>query len=203
MDRSSMPGRDNLAETALPTPTRFLMECGEYKLNPESNPFEQSFQKNPFPSDSYMNYTKSHDQEQDQPLNRTSQSQNDDSSNDSEDTNNPYSHKRRNSSNNDDSEEKRKKFLERNRMAASKCRQKKKVWMQELEMKSEEVTDRNKSLHMMVGQLKEEVLQLKGQLLAHRNCNCNVIQQYVQTSGHFALNPANTRNPSMMYYYGK
>ncbi|KAK9696831.1 hypothetical protein K7432_012261 [Basidiobolus ranarum] len=215
MNHLSMSGRDNPSKNIIPTSTRFLMECDEYKFTPslngvsESNPFEQSFQKNPYQlnTNSLMQrYSKSTDQE----VSSFGQSYQDDdkgSGDENDDDEHPNSHKRKCSSNeNDDEEEKRKKFLERNRMAASKCRQKKKMWMKELEVRSEEVTNRNKSLHMLVGQLKEEVMQLKGQLLAHRNCNCNVIQQYVQTSGHFALNPSNTRNPSMMglpYYLGK
>lgn len=89
------------------------------------------------------------------------------------------------SDNGEDSEQKRQKFLERNRVAASKCRQKKKRWMQDLASQADEATQRNKQLHMMVSQLKEEVLTLKNQLLSHRNCNCNVIQQYLQSSGQF------------------
>ncbi|KAJ3095477.1 hypothetical protein HDU97_006899 [Phlyctochytrium planicorne] len=81
----------------------------------------------------------------------------------------------------DNDEEKRKKFLERNRVAASKCRQKKKLWMQELEQKSTELSERNKELIATVGQLKEEVLLLKNQLLLHRKCRCNVIQNFIQS----------------------
>ena len=39
---------------------------------------------------------------------------------------------------------------------------------------------------MVVNQLKEEILILKNQLLLHRNCDCNVIQQYIQTSTQFS-----------------
>ncbi|KAJ2503476.1 hypothetical protein GGH96_000266 [Coemansia sp. RSA 1972] len=74
----------------------------------------------------------------------------------------------------------RRRFLERNRVAASKCRQKKKMWVQELERRAEDVTMQNRSLHIAVAQLKEEVMILKNQLLAHRNCNCSAIHQYLQ-----------------------
>ncbi|KAJ1963316.1 hypothetical protein H4R35_007262 [Dimargaris xerosporica] len=88
----------------------------------------------------------------------------------------------------DASDEKRLRFLERNRIAASKCRQKKKQWIESLKQQSEEVTQRNKQLNMVVTQLKEEILVLKNQLLAHRDCNCTVIQQYVQrTSDQFVM----------------
>ncbi|KAJ2562732.1 hypothetical protein IW140_006346 [Coemansia sp. RSA 1813] len=76
--------------------------------------------------------------------------------------------------------ERRRKFLERNRIAASKCRQKKKMWVQELERRAEDATMQNRSLHIAVAQLKEEVLILKNQLLAHHSCGCNAVQQYIQ-----------------------
>ncbi|RKP36204.1 hypothetical protein BJ085DRAFT_2216, partial [Dimargaris cristalligena] len=64
----------------------------------------------------------------------------------------------------------RKRFLERNRIAASKCRQKKKQWIEELKTQSEVAVQRNKQLTYMIGQLRDEVLTLKNQLLAHRDC---------------------------------
>lgn len=63
-------------------------------------------------------------------------------------------------------DEKRLKFLERNRVAgtvfnaASKCRQKKKMWMQELEQKSSEIFQRNRDLQLLTKHLKEEVARL-------------------------------------------
>ncbi|KAI9295583.1 hypothetical protein K502DRAFT_324255 [Neoconidiobolus thromboides FSU 785] len=58
--------------------------------------------------------------------------------------------------------------------------------MQQLATQADQAAARNKALQMMVNQLKDEVLVLKNQLLAHRNCSCNVIQQYIQTSGQFS-----------------
>ncbi|KAJ1963368.1 hypothetical protein IWQ62_003240 [Dispira parvispora] len=82
-----------------------------------------------------------------------------------------------------DAEEKRQRFLERNRIAASKCRQKKKQWIENLKQQSEEVTQRNKHLSYLVRQLKDEVQILKAQLLAHRNCDSSDIQQYLKNNG--------------------
>ncbi|KAJ1679770.1 hypothetical protein EV182_001364, partial [Spiromyces aspiralis] len=87
--------------------------------------------------------------------------------------------KRKNSFSNDESDERRRKFLERNRIAAFKCRQKKKAWIKELEQRAEEATIQNRNLHITVAQLKEEVLVLKNQLLVHQNCNCNMVHQYL------------------------
>ncbi|KAI9029785.1 hypothetical protein CLU79DRAFT_716410 [Phycomyces nitens] len=82
----------------------------------------------------------------------------------------------------DDAEEQRKKFLERNRVAAFKCRQKKKKWMQNLETHAEQVTNQNKELQTIVAQLREESIFLRNQLLAHGNCDCPAVQSYLRQS---------------------
>lgn len=46
----------------------------------------------------------------------------------------------------DDPDERRQRFLERNRAAASRCRQKRKLWVNSLEKKAEELTSMNVSL---------------------------------------------------------
>lgn len=91
---------------------------------------------------------------------------------------------------NDDEEDlevKRLKFLERNRQAALKCRQKKKLWEQELQERSDQVEQRNKELRATVQQLKEEALALKSQLLAHTECDCTLIRDYLTKSDAFKL----------------
>ncbi|KAJ3163685.1 hypothetical protein HDU86_000279 [Geranomyces michiganensis] len=69
-----------------------------------------------------------------------------------------------------DTEEKRKTFLERNRQAALKCRQKKKQWLQSLQAKVDYLTSDNEGLQSQATQLREEILNLKTLLLAHRDC---------------------------------
>ncbi|KAK9763522.1 hypothetical protein K7432_009720 [Basidiobolus ranarum] len=244
------------ADIGAPTPTRFLLECGEYRLTPslssfgEINPFEASFTScgkkdstpasntntshmsvapsakatsvavngsmltsvpgvmKPIPSvttfdseklvrDNLHQFIHSKPSEpvsESRITSKSMESMNDQYSSSDESQLDGYDgkangFKKRGSNNPDKNEEKRRRFLERNRVAASKCRQKKKIWVKELEHKSDEITARNKNLQHIVGQLKEELLQLKSQLLGHRNCNCNVIQQYVQTSGHFSQLP--------------
>ncbi|KAI5854553.1 hypothetical protein BZA05DRAFT_443223 [Tricharina praecox] len=76
-------------------------------------------------------------------------------------------------------EAKRRRFLERNRVAASKCRQKKKAWMQDLESDARDAQNTSKQLKACVGMLKEEVLQLKNELLKHNTCECLQIRQYL------------------------
>lgn len=50
----------------------------------------------------------------------------------------------------DDPDERRQRFLERNRAAASRCRQKRKIWVNSLEKKAEELTSMNVSLTVSV-----------------------------------------------------
>ena len=74
----------------------------------------------------------------------------------------------------------RSKFLERNRVAASKCRQKKKEWTNNLEDRARGLQKENNSLHHVVDSCKEEILFLKGEMLKHSNCRCSEIQDYLQ-----------------------
>lgn len=67
-------------------------------------------------------------------------------------------------------EEKRKNFLERNRVAALKCRQRKKQWLANLQAKVEYYGAENDALTAQVTNLREEVLTLKTMLLAHKDC---------------------------------
>ncbi|OBT87298.1 hypothetical protein VE02_02971 [Pseudogymnoascus sp. 03VT05] len=67
-------------------------------------------------------------------------------------------------------EEKRKNFLERNRVAALKCRQRKKQWLANLQQKVEIFSSENDSLNSQLSALREEVIQLKTRLLAHKDC---------------------------------
>ncbi|KAI9830456.1 MAG: hypothetical protein M1826_004693 [Phylliscum demangeonii] len=78
-----------------------------------------------------------------------------------------------------DDERKRHKFLERNRVAASKCRQKKKQWTNNLEAHARMLQTNRIRLSAMASSLKEEVLWLKGEMLKHTTCDCARIRQYL------------------------
>ncbi|KAI8076502.1 uncharacterized protein B0P05DRAFT_546125 [Gilbertella persicaria] len=86
--------------------------------------------------------------------------------------------KRSKKTNSVEDEEKRKNFLERNRIAALKCRQRKKQWLQNLQAKVEYLTADNEQLHMQANALREELIQLKTLLMAHKDCPIN--QQAIQ-----------------------
>ncbi|KAF3856459.1 hypothetical protein F7725_017182 [Dissostichus mawsoni] len=76
-----------------------------------------------------------------------------------------------------DPDERRERFLERNRAAASRCRQKRKVWVNSLEKKADDLVNMNVSLSNEVGLLRNEVAQLKQLLLAHKDCPVTVMQK--------------------------
>ncbi|XP_043080237.1 cyclic AMP-dependent transcription factor ATF-7-like isoform X3 [Puntigrus tetrazona] len=77
----------------------------------------------------------------------------------------------------DDPDERRQRFLERNRAAASRCRQKRKIWVSSLEKKAEELTSINVSLSNEVSHLRNEVAHLKQLLLAHKDCPVTNLQK--------------------------
>jgi len=67
-------------------------------------------------------------------------------------------------------EEKRRNFLERNRIAALKCRQRKKQWLANLQAKVEMYSAENDSLNTQVAQLHEEIRSLRALLMGHKDC---------------------------------
>ncbi|KAJ3182087.1 hypothetical protein HDU87_000433 [Geranomyces variabilis] len=72
---------------------------------------------------------------------------------------------------------KRERFLERNRLAASKCRQKKKEWLHELEVRERQGLAVNAHLQTLVAKLREEIRALKRELVLlpprPPECTCN------------------------------
>ncbi|KKA28539.1 hypothetical protein TD95_002246 [Thielaviopsis punctulata] len=66
--------------------------------------------------------------------------------------------------------EKRKNFLERNRIAALKCRQRKKQWLNELQTRVDSLTTENEDLNSQINRLRTEMVNLKTLLLAHKDC---------------------------------
>lgn len=84
---------------------------------------------------------------------------------------------------------KRSKFLERNRVAASKCRQKKKEWTQNLENRARELQRANSALRMEVDSCRQEILFLKGEMLKHSTCGCDQIQEFMKSGTHNFADP--------------
>ncbi|XP_033733122.1 cyclic AMP-dependent transcription factor ATF-2-like [Pecten maximus] len=75
------------------------------------------------------------------------------------------------------SDDRRVKFLERNRAAAARCRQKRKHWITNLERKGDELQMVNNRLMSDINGLKSEVAQLKTLLLAHKDCSVTIQQK--------------------------
>lgn len=85
-------------------------------------------------------------------------------------TDSPGRRKRGRKPDDEDPEVKRQRFLERNRAAASRCRAKKKQWVDNLEKKAKDMESMNSGLQQEVLMLRSEVQQLKSILIAHKDC---------------------------------
>lgn len=72
--------------------------------------------------------------------------------------------------------------MRRNRIAAEKYRSRQRTANVNLESHSKELEMKNKELSQTLMQLSEELCALKQLLLAHSNCNCELIQRYLRTS---------------------
>lgn len=94
-------------------------------------------------------------------------------------------------------EEKRKNFLERNRVAALKCRQRKKQWLANLQNKVEMFSSENDALTQQISQLREEVVNLKTLLLAHKDCP---VTQQQGLHGAFMQQAMESYNPQINPY---
>ncbi|EEU41380.1 uncharacterized protein NECHADRAFT_83404 [Fusarium vanettenii 77-13-4] len=75
---------------------------------------------------------------------------------------------------------KRSKFLKRNRIAASKCRQKKKEWVNNLEETRSELEHQHSTLQTEYNDLLGEVSKMKNQLMQHAGCNDSNINQWIE-----------------------
>ncbi|KAM0328540.1 hypothetical protein ACHAQA_004947 [Verticillium albo-atrum] len=71
-------------------------------------------------------------------------------------------------------------FLQRNRMAASKCRQKKKEWMSDLQETKQDLENQHMQLLTEYNMLVGEVTSLKDQLMSHATCNDRNIDLWLE-----------------------
>ncbi|EPS32432.1 hypothetical protein PDE_07392 [Penicillium oxalicum 114-2] len=78
-----------------------------------------------------------------------------------------------------DGSDKRAKFLERNRLAASKCRQKKKEHTQQLEQRYKEQSEKKEMLVAEIARLRSEILSLKNEVLKHAQCGDEPIKLHL------------------------
>ncbi|KAI1758560.1 hypothetical protein GGR53DRAFT_524570 [Hypoxylon sp. FL1150] len=75
---------------------------------------------------------------------------------------------------------KRDKFLERNRVAATKCRQKKKEWVSDLEETRFGLESQNNRLQMEYSSLRDEITHMKSQLMEHASCSDPNIDKWIE-----------------------
>lgn len=71
---------------------------------------------------------------------------------------------------------------QRNRRAATKCREKTKAAAVQLEATEKAISLEHMELSKTVTELRGEVLALKNQLLLHGTCDCDVIQNYLRNA---------------------
>lgn len=82
-------------------------------------------------------------------------------------------------------------------MAALKCRQRKKQWLANLQSKVEMFSTENETLTQQITQLREEVVNLKTLLLAHKDCP---VTQQQGLHNAFMQQPMEAFNPPMNPY---
>ncbi|KAJ4299593.1 hypothetical protein N0V90_004839 [Kalmusia sp. IMI 367209] len=73
----------------------------------------------------------------------------------------------------------RQSHLEKNRVAAHKCRQRKKEYINSLEARARDFSTKNKALKENVAMLREEVLELKNEVLRHAGCGFWAVDEYL------------------------
>ena len=72
----------------------------------------------------------------------------------------------------------RERFLERNRVAAAKCRQRKKEWTSNLENRARELAKHNNLLQRIVDSQRGEIMTLKRAVLEHAQCGSLDLERY-------------------------
>lgn len=88
---------------------------------------------------------------------------------------------------------KRDKFLERNRVAASKCRQKKKEWVNGLEETKNGLESQNSHLQLEYKGLLGEVSRMKNELMTHASCNDPNIDKWIENEARRFVESASNR----------
>lgn len=98
-------------------------------------------------------------------------------------------------------EGKREKYREKNRLAAAKCRQKKKMNTDDLEQSARAVTGQNNRLRAEERELRDLFSSLRDQALAHdpsQGCNCQTIHAYNLNKAHETARATMGFMPGMM-----
>jgi hypothetical protein len=102
----------------------------------------------------------------------------------------------------EEEEAKREKFLERNRVAAGKCREKRKTWVTDLEDTKLDLENQNSRLRMEHSALLNEVNQTRSILMAHANCSDFRIDKWVENEAKRYVLGAGEQYDSMLANFG-
>ncbi|KAI9249818.1 hypothetical protein EDC94DRAFT_698163 [Helicostylum pulchrum] len=94
----------------------------------------------------------------------------------------------------DNTDEKRKNFLERNRQAALKCRQRKKQWLKSLQERVEYLSNDNEQLQLQANVMRDEVLSLRSLLMVHKDCHINTNNPMLVQQRHLPIQQSTQRN---------
>lgn len=100
----------------------------------------------------------------------------------------------------------RQSHLEKNRVAAHKCRQRKKEYIGSLEGRARVFSAKNKALKENVALLREEVLSLKNEVLRHAGCGFWAVDEYLARCAGDLLGmeaPNTSRTDSMQHQHMK
>jgi len=79
------------------------------------------------------------------------------------------------------------KVLERNRVAAARCRERKRGEQETLETELDEAETRHRELSAYFNVLKDEAFMLKSEILQHSSCGCEMIQRYIKDAAQKAV----------------
>lgn len=92
--------------------------------------------------------------------------------------------------------DKKEKYREKNRLAAAKCRAKKKENIEDIEVKHRKLSAMNSSLKKQVQDLRGELTGLRTHALNHQDCNCQISRYNINQAKRVALG-ADAPSPSM------
>lgn len=92
--------------------------------------------------------------------------------------------------------DKKEKYREKNRLAAAKCRAKKKENIEDIEVKHRKLSAMNASLKKQVQDLRGELTGLRTHALNHQDCNCQISRYNINQAKRVALG-AEAPSPSM------
>ena len=93
---------------------------------------------------------------------------------------------------------KRQRFLARNRQSATKCRNRKKEWTQNLDEKAEHVAHTQQSLIFQLKEVEEEKRSLQRQITEHASCGNPIIQEYLIAQAAATADPTPRPQYNMM-----